>query len=85
LQENASELLLWPLCNVDFDWRSPNPKKWVRAINLLMITYNKSDITKSEAALVDGEIEEVYYADRSQHARIHAIEKIVKDLRDVGC
>jgi hypothetical protein len=28
------------------------------------------------------EIEVEHYADRSQHARIHAIEKIVKDLRD---
>jgi hypothetical protein len=47
-----------------------------------MIAYHNADITRSEQALVEGEIGEVDYADRSQHARIHAIEKIVKDLRD---
>jgi hypothetical protein len=81
LQENTNGLL-WPLCNVDFEWRCPNLEKWMCAIDLLMVVYHDGDITPSEQALVRGEIGEVEYADRSQHARIHAIEKIVKDLRD---
>jgi hypothetical protein len=81
LQENTTELP-WPLCNVDFDWRCQSSKKWATAIDLLMVTYFNADITPSEQALVEGEIGEMEYADRSQHARIHAIEKIVKDLRD---
>jgi hypothetical protein len=72
----------FPLCDVDFDWRCPNFKKWECALNLLMIAYNGADITRSEQALVEGKIGEVEYADRSQRARIQAIEKIVKDLRD---
>jgi hypothetical protein len=81
LQENTNG---WPfsLCNVDFDWRCPNSNKWSLAIDLLMVTFFNADITSSEQALVHGEIGEVDYADRSQHTRIHAIEKIVKDLRD---
>jgi hypothetical protein len=41
-----------------------------------------ADITLLEQALVDGEVGELDYADQAQHARIHAIEKMVKDLRD---
>jgi hypothetical protein len=81
LQENTNGFFM-PLCNVDFDWRCQNSNKWALAIDLLMITYTNANITSSEQALVRGEIGEVQYADRSQHARIHAIEKIVKDLRD---
>jgi hypothetical protein len=47
-----------------------------------MTTYHSADITRSEQVLVESEIGKVDYADRSQHPRIHAIEKIVKDLRD---
>jgi hypothetical protein len=82
LQETTSDLFLWPLCNVDFDWRCPNLQKWLRATKLLMISCNKADITRSEAVLVSGSIEAEHYADQSQHARILAVEKIVKDLRD---
>jgi hypothetical protein len=82
LQENTNWVVGWPLCNIDFDWKCQSFKKWALAIDLLMITYNSADITPSEQALVEGEIGDVDYADRSQHARIHAIEKIVKDLRD---
>jgi hypothetical protein len=81
LQEDTNGVL-WPLCNVDFDWRCPNLEKWMTAIDLLMVTYFNAHITSSEKALVKGKISELEYADRSQHARIHAIEKIVKDLRD---
>jgi hypothetical protein len=73
---------VFKLCSVDFDWRCPNFKKWECATNLLMIAYNGAEITRSEQVLVEGKIGEVDYADRSQHARIQAIQKIVKDLRD---
>jgi hypothetical protein len=82
LQETTSDLLIWPLCKVDFDWRCPNPEKWLRATKLLMLTHNRADTTWTEKVLMSGSIEEVDYADRSQHARILVIEKIVKDLRD---
>jgi hypothetical protein len=81
LQEHTTELH-WPLCNVDFDWRCQKPQKWAYAINLLMVIHHGADITPLEQALVEGKIGEMEYADRLQHARIHAIEKIVKDLRD---
>ena len=81
LQENIIWVVGWPLCNIDFDWKCRSSKKWSLAINLLMITYHSADITPSEKALVEGAIGDVDYADQSQHARIHAIEKIVKDLR----
>jgi hypothetical protein len=81
LQENTNGVL-GALRNVDFDWRCPNLKKWKCAINLLMMYYHELYITNSEQALVAGKIGEVDYADRSQHARIHIVEKIVKDLRD---
>jgi hypothetical protein len=82
LQENINWVVGWPLCNIDFDWRCRSRKKWVLAIDLLMITYHSADITPSEQALVEGRISELDYADWSRHARIHTIEKIVKDLRD---
>jgi hypothetical protein len=52
LQENTNGLL-WPmpLCNVDFDWKRQNPKKWALAIELLMIAHHKE---QSEQALVHG-------------------------------
>jgi hypothetical protein len=81
LQENTNRVVGWSLCNIDFDWRSQNAEKWALAIDLLMITYHSADITPLEQALVEGEIGEAEYADRSQHPRIRAIEKIVKDLR----
>jgi hypothetical protein len=81
LQENTNGFL-GALRNADFDWRCTNLVKWGFAVDLLMVVYHDGDVTESEQALVDGEIGEVDYADRSQHARIHAIEKIVKDLRD---
>jgi hypothetical protein len=82
LQENTNWVVGWPLCNIDFDWKCQSFKKWALAIDLLMITYHGADITLSEQALVQGRIGELDYADQSQYARIHAIEKIVKDLRD---
>jgi hypothetical protein len=71
-----------PLCDVDFDWRCTKFKKWKCAINILMIANHDADITRSEQALVEGEIGILEYADQSQHSRIYAIKKIVKDLRD---
>jgi hypothetical protein len=47
-----------------------------------MIAYHNAYITRSEQALVEVGIGEVDYADPSQQARIHAIVKIVKDLRE---
>jgi hypothetical protein len=82
LQENANSVIAFPLCDIDFDWKCQSSKKWASAIHLLLITSHTADITLIEQALVDGKIEEVAYADWSQHARIHAIEKIVKDLRN---
>jgi hypothetical protein len=82
LQENTNSVIAFPLCDIDFDWKCQSNKKWASAIHLLLITSHTADITLIEQALVDGKIEEVAYADRSQHARIHAIEKIVKDLRN---
>jgi hypothetical protein len=82
LQENTNWVVGWPLCNIDFDWKCQSSKKWALAIDLLMITYHGADITPSEQVLAEGRIGVLDYADRSQHARIHAIEKIVKDLRD---
>jgi hypothetical protein len=82
LQENINWVVGWPLCNIDFDWKCTDVKKWVCAIDLLMVTYQDGDITPSEQALVDGQVGKLDYADRSQHARIHAIERIVRDLRD---
>jgi hypothetical protein len=38
LQENTNWVVGWPLCNIDFDWRCSVLKKWVCAIDLLMIT-----------------------------------------------
>jgi hypothetical protein len=72
----------FPLCNVDFDWRCTDIWKWDCAVSVLMIAYHGADITRSEQALVEGVIGTMEYADWSQHARIHAIEKIVKDLRN---
>jgi hypothetical protein len=81
LQENTDGFL-GPLRDVDFDWRCTDLEKWVWGVDLLMVIYHDGDVTESEQALVEGEIGEVQYADRSQHARIHATEKIVKDLRN---
>jgi hypothetical protein len=82
LQENTNSIIPFPLCDIDFDWKCQSSKKWASAIHLLLITSHSADITLTEQALVDGEIGEVDYADTSRHARIYAIEKIVKDLRD---
>jgi hypothetical protein len=81
LQENRNGFI-GPLCNVDFDWKCQSLKKWVLATDVVMVSYFNAEITPSEQALVHGRVGEIEYADRSQHARIHAIEKIVKDLRD---
>jgi hypothetical protein len=82
LQENTNWVIHWPLCDINFDWKCQSSKKWASAIELLMVTSHSADITLSEQALVEGLIGEVDYADQSRHARIYAIEKIVKDLRD---
>jgi hypothetical protein len=82
LQENTNWVVGWPLCNIDFDWKCQSSKKWALAIDLLMITYYGAQITPSEQALVEGRIGVLDYADQSQSSRIHAIEKIVKNLRD---
>lgn len=81
LQENT-DTFPWPLCNVAFVWKCSDDEKWSCAVNLLMVIYNGANIKRSEQALVKGQIGEMEYADQSQNARIYAVEKIVKDLRD---
>jgi hypothetical protein len=80
-QENT-DTFPWPLCNVAFVWKCSDDEKWSCAVNLLMVIYNGANIKRSEQALVKGQIGEMEYADQSQNARIYAVEKIVKDLRD---
>ena len=70
-----------PLCAVDFCWKSYNYHKWSEALSILRVKINKVDATPTEEALLWTPIKETMYADRSKHAHIQAVEKIVSDLR----
>lgn len=76
------DAIMPPLCTADFCWKSYDANKWTTAVNLLMvIKYFNLTIPRGESALLHGVINDVSYADRTQHARIVAVTKRVKDLR----
>jgi hypothetical protein len=74
--------LIPPLSNVNFCWNCYDPDKWHMAIDILMHTKFGSSYSNTERALLIGTINDFSYADLSQHARIRAVEKTVKDIRD---
>ena len=80
-QENKYRTSPMPLCQVNFNWKSYDYDKWKNAVELLFITFQGS-AKESEMALIFGKIDESSYADKSQHRRILAVKKVVKDLRD---
>lgn len=73
-----------PLAMVNFCWNCYDPRKWYSAVNILMVRKYGSSLfqTSTDRALLYGEINDCSYADLSQHARILAVEKIVKGARD---
>lgn len=77
------DFALPPLCKADFCWKSYEINKWIDGVNLLMIMkYFNFCIKDNERALLNGPINDVSYADPTQHSRIQAVTKIVKDLRN---
>jgi len=71
-----------PLSHVNFCWNCFDIDKWDTALNLLMKTFFM-DLNLEDSALIFGEIDDLAYADKTQHDRILAVQKIVRDLRDV--
>ncbi|KAL3915195.1 MAG: hypothetical protein SGILL_005759, partial [Bacillariaceae sp.] len=70
-----------PLSTVNFGWKCPDKKKWVAALCILRDHLGAADLTPLEKKLLFGGITDVDYADKSQHARIKAIDRAILELR----
>jgi len=53
---SLDDLLLPPLCMVDFCWNNYDYAKWTRALSLLMVTKCGAELSPTEQALHFGEI-----------------------------
>jgi hypothetical protein len=70
-----------PLSKANFDFRSKNDEKWRTAVDLLFVTYSGVEAESKESSLVLGAIDEITYADKSEHARIQTVKKHIAILR----
>jgi len=87
LQEDTPNLYdfqdVFPLCNVNFDFRCQKLNKWYRALNLCFDTKVMDYGSATDNALIIGEVNYKSYADPSQLPRIKALERNINLLMKV--
>lgn len=80
-QEHTDCKDCFPLSRVNFNWKSYDLKKWTLSVDLLLVT-SQGSTDPTEFQLIQGAIDADTYADTTQHIRIRAITKLVKDLSE---
>jgi hypothetical protein len=69
------------MCLVNFCWKCYDPDIWEEAVLLLFVTHFGGDTTPEEHAVQWGTIKDITYADKTQHARIREVDRIVMKIR----
>lgn len=74
---------VFPLCNVNFDFRCQKLEKWYRALNLCFDTKLMDYGSATDNALIIGKVNYNSYADPSQLPRINALQRNINLLMKV--
>lgn len=74
---------VYPLRNVNFDWRCQKMNKWYMALNLLFDTKLMDYGSATDRALIHGKVDYKSYADPSQLPRVKALEQNINLLLKV--
>jgi hypothetical protein len=80
-EHTSSDSFVPPMCRVNFCWKCYDPDIWQEAVLLLFGTHFGGDITPEEHAVQWDTINDITYADKTQHARIREVDRIVKKIR----
>lgn len=74
---------VFPLRNVNFDWRCQKLSKWYMALNLMFDTKLMDYGSATDRALIHGNVDYKSYADPSQLPRVKALERHINLLMKV--